>query len=138
MIYQNIVSTIGLIGFGAILKSIVDSILKKKEIRQQKQNDFKEVRYKAIILLMYGLLDFEKSNFEFQKHGRNFHTIQDLIEEIKIERNNMILFASDKVIILIKDFINQPIEANYYKVAIAMRKDLYGLNTKLKDSDLVF
>ncbi|UPK72853.1 hypothetical protein [Chitinophaga filiformis] len=136
MIYQNIISALGLIGLGAILKSIIDSLLKAKELQRQKQNDFKEVRYKAVILLMHGMLDFEKSRPEFEKHGRQFNTITDLLEEIKIERNNMILYASDKVILAITEFINQSTEENYFRVAFAMRKDLYGLNTRLLPSDL--
>jgi hypothetical protein len=48
----------------------------------------------------------------------------------------MILFASDQVIRSLTTFITDPTENNYYELAIAMRKDLYGLSTKLRPSSL--
>lgn len=136
MIYQNIIAVLGLIGLGAIIKSLIDSFLKVKEVQQQKKNDFKEVRYKAIMILMHGMLDFENSKVHFEKYGRKFDSVSKLLEEIKIERDNMILYGSDKVIRSITKFISKSTEENYYLVAFAMRRDLYGLNTRLHPNEL--
>ncbi len=138
MLYQNILSAIGLIGIGAIIKSIIDFVLKNREIKSQAQHDFKNIRYKAIILLANALLDFEKHLPELKKHGRIFTSKNQLVDELKIERNNMILFASDQAIRTLSEFINDPSENNYYEFAIAMRKDLYGLKTKITSSNLKF
>ena len=138
MLYQNILSAIGLIGIGALLKSIIDFFLRKREINSQAQHEFKEKRYKVIILLSNATLDFEKHKAELHKHGRNFESKVELVDELKAERNNMILFASDTVIHSLNRFISESSEENYYELAIAMRKDLYGLNTKLRPSSLKF
>lgn len=113
-------------------------MLKNREIKSQTQHDFKNVRYKAIILLANALLDFEKHLPELKKHGRDFISKEQLVEELKIERNNMILFASDQAIKTLSEFVSEPSENNYYEFAIAMRKDLYGLKTKIRPSNLKF
>jgi hypothetical protein len=48
----------------------------------------------------------------------------------------MILFASDQVIRSLNLFIADPTEDNYYILTINMRKDLYGLKTKLRPTSL--
>jgi hypothetical protein len=136
MLYQNIISAIGLIGIGAIVKSIIDSFLKKREAKSQAHHEFMTTRYKPIILLANAMLDFEKHKADLRKHGRDFSDKAQLIDELKTERNNMILFASDQVIRSLTTFITDPTENNYYELAIAMRKDLYGLSTKLRPSSL--
>ena len=134
--YQNIISALGLIGMGAVAKSIIDSYLKRFELRGQTQHEFKSSRYKVIILLADAMLDFEKHKADLHKHGRHFSHIDQLADELKTERNNMILFASDNVIRSLNTFITTPTEGNYYDLAIAMRKDLYGLRTKLSAKSL--
>lgn len=136
MLYQNIISAIGLIGIGAIVQSIISFSLKKREVKSQTQHEFKNVRYKAIILLANALLDFEKHNPELQLQGRNFSGRDDLLEELKVERNNMILFASDQVILALNAYIKNPNEEKFYNLALTMRKDLYGLATKLQPVNL--
>jgi hypothetical protein len=136
MPYQNIISAIGLIGIGAILKSIIDYILKKREVKSQTQHEFKNERYKVIILLANALLDFEKNKENLNKHGRDFKAKEDLIDEVRLERDNMILFAGDGVILSLNSFIASPTEIKFYSLALEMRKDLYGLVTRLKPSSL--
>lgn len=136
MIYQNIISAVGLIGIGAIIKSIIDSYLKSREVKDQAQHEFKSSRYKVIILLANAMLDFEKHKSDLLKHGRTFSDKSQLEDELKTERNNMILFASDQVIRSLNLFIADPTEDNYFILAINMRKDLYGLKTKLRPASL--
>jgi len=136
MLYQNIISAIGLIGIGAIAKSIIDSYLKNLELKGQAQHEFKSSRYKVIILLADAMIDFEKHKKDLLKHGRDFSDKDQLADELKTERNNMILFASDQVIRSLNSFILAPTEDHYYDLAIAMRKDLYGLRTKLTSISL--
>ncbi|MBN8837199.1 MAG: hypothetical protein J0I09_08070 [Sphingobacteriia bacterium] len=138
MLYQDIISAVGLIGVGAILKSIIDLRLKKREVQNQAQHEFKDKRYKVIVLLAYSMLDFDKNKAELHKHSRMFETSEQLLDELKVERTNMILFASDKVILAINQFILSPDEDNFHILVIAMRKDLYGLNTKLNPATLKF
>lgn len=136
MIYQNIISAIGLIGIGAIMKSIIDSYLKNWELKGQSQHEFKSSRYKVIILLANAMLDFEKHKPDLLNHGRVFSNTTQLADELKTERNNMILFASDQVIRTLNFFIINSTEENFFELAIAMRKDLYGLKTRLNPASL--
>lgn len=123
-------------GFGALIKSFVDAALTKRQNRTQKQQEFKETRYKAIILLMLALLDFEKNKSKLAEHGRNFNSADELLDEIKDEYDNMILFASGGVIETTKKFIIHPDRDTFYRAALMMRKDLYGLKANLSVDDL--
>ena len=106
----------------------------KKEV--EKRNEFKEPRYKAIILLMVSALNFEKNKPMLQLHGRNYiNTIDDLIDELDTEWKNMILYANDKVIKAMGEFVKNPTENNFWKTTLEMRKDLYGIKTELQTSD---
>ncbi|MGV8135066.1 MAG: hypothetical protein AB2L20_07620 [Mangrovibacterium sp.] len=133
----NIVTLIGFMGIGALIKSFVDAALHKRQNRSQKQREFKETRYKALIMLMLAMLDFEKSLPNLKKHGRDFASVEELSDEIKTERNNMILFASDEVINSLKRFLLNPTAQTFYEAAVQMRKDLYNLKTKLNTDDLI-
>ncbi|RZJ91051.1 MAG: hypothetical protein EOO20_06320 [Chryseobacterium sp.] len=133
----NIITLIGFMGIGALIKSFVDAALHKRQNRSQKQHEFKETRYKAVIMLMLALLDFEKNLPNLKQHGRNYSSPEQLLDEIKDERNNMLLYASDSVINAIKQFINEPNELTFYEAAIKMRQDLYGLGTKLRPKNLL-
>jgi hypothetical protein len=132
----NIITLIGFMVIGAVIKSFVDSSLNRKQNLSQKQYDFKETRYKALIMLMLAMLDFEKNQPMLKEHGRNFGSINELSDEIRTERNNMILFASDEVITSLKNFLRNPNEQTFFDTAVHMRKDLYKLKTKLKIEDL--
>jgi hypothetical protein len=136
MLYQNIISAIGLIGIGAVIKSLIDSLLKKREVKSQTQHEFKNTRYKAIILLANAMLDFDKHKAELHRHNRFFNNKEQLLDELVVERNNMILFSSDNVILMLNRFVSDPGEDTFYTLTIAMRKDLYGLKTSLRPSSL--
>lgn len=135
---ELIPSIIGLFGIavGVALKGIIDLFIRQRELTHKKGHEFKEIRYKTLILLMYSMLDFEKEKRQLLKNGRDFKNKEELLDEIKAEWNNMILFASDDVLKSIKVFIKNPIEKEFHIAALAMRKDLYKLNTKLQESDL--
>lgn len=75
---------------------------------QKNKQEFKEQRYKYLILLMYSALNFEKHKNMLQKSGRAHVTIEELLDEIKAEWNNSFLFASDKVLKSVHGFIKYP------------------------------
>ncbi|WP_291907236.1 hypothetical protein [Chitinophaga sp. CB10] len=137
MAYQEIISAIGLVGLGGMLQSGINYLLNKKELKSQAQHEFKNTRYKALILLANAMLDFDKHQKELKKHGRDFTAKAQLLDELIIERDNMILFASDKVILSLSAYIRNPTREGYYELAISMRKDLYGLKTRLTFSEIV-
>lgn len=116
---------LSLVGSG-FLSTVLTHYLQKKSTSDSAKQEFKETRYKCIILLMHACLDFERSNTELSKHGRNFHSLDDLLDEIRAEWHNMILFASDSVLQTTQEFIATPNSKTFYKAALAMRSDLWG------------
>jgi hypothetical protein len=63
-------------------------------------------------------------------------SIERLKNEISTEFLNMSLFGSDAVIRVMKKFILDQNLNNLNNLAIAMRKDLYGIWTKLNGDNL--
>lgn len=59
-------------------------------------------------------------------HRPDLNSKEKLFLELKTEWNNMILYASDEVLLKSHAFINNPSHGNYKKLAISMRKDLWG------------
>ena len=136
MTTEEIINTIALIGLGGIFKSIYDSYSENKKKINEKRHQFKEPRYKAILLLLYALLYYDKQAEKLKRHRPDIQSKEDLIDEVKVECANMILFASDEVILAMKDFIKDVNSNNYTKTALAIRKDLYELKTKLTPQNI--
>jgi hypothetical protein len=67
MNYSNIISTIALLGIGAITPKLFEYFFDRQKNIDQTKHDFKQTRFKTIILLMYALLDFEKIGILFLK-----------------------------------------------------------------------
>ncbi len=59
--------------------------------------------------------------------GAFFNSIWERNKTIALQKQqNMILYASDDVLLKSHTFLNKPSSENYKKLAIAMRKDLWG------------
>jgi len=136
MTTNEIIQGIGLIGIGGLLKSIIDFFIDNRKRRTETQHEFKEKRYKAILLLLYALVYYEKDQDQVKKHRPDIKSKDDLINEIRAEWTNMILYASDSVITTMKVFLHEPNVSNFSKTLLTMRKDLYGLRTNLGFKDL--
>lgn len=131
MTVDQIISILGLIGFGSLLKSGFDFLMANKKSKQDSKHQFKEIRYKAIILLCYSLVFYENDKSTLIKHRPELNSIASLKNEIYTEFINMSLFASDNVILEMKNFIKYPNLKTLNNLAISMRKDLYGMKTKI-------
>ena len=58
---------------------------------------------------------------------------KELLEnELEAELINMYLYASDEVIFRLEMFLNESLEPTLNSLAIGMRKDLYGIKTKIE------
>lgn len=132
----EIISAIGLIGIGGLLKSLLDYLIGNRKRKADTQHDFKQPRYKAIILQCYILIFYDREKDRLQSHRPDLRTKEDLCDEIYTEWVNMTLYASDKVIFSMRQFIQQPNQKTFNLLILSMRKDLYGIRTKLKPDDL--
>lgn len=136
MTLEAVLAIIGALGLGALIPKLFEVYSDEQKNKQQSRHEFKQVRYKAIILLMYAYLDFDKRNKFLLSQNRNFRGRDELKEELLTEWTNMVLYASDSVILAMRSFIEQPIENNFIAVSLAMRKDLYNVKTSLTINDL--
>ncbi len=133
---SNILSILSLLGIGTALGTYLRILWERKNNVQSQKQDYKTIRYKAIIVLMYGLLNFDKEKDKLNTHGRNFQVRQDLIDELDTEMYNMLLYASDTVVKATKVFITNPTKHTFLSVAIEMRKDMWGGKINLKVEDI--
>ena len=106
-IAQYIFYFFGIIGIGGILTAVVTAVFNKSnEIEFQKlQNN--EKRYKCAILLMEVCLDFEKLK-HIEEFRDELKTRADVMEKLRFEYNQMLLYSSKATITAIKNFIESP------------------------------
>lgn len=126
MTIEDIIKVIGLLGLGGLLGTYFRILWERRNKALIQKQEFKETRYKCIILLMRGALDFDMEKPKLNQHGRNFQSLEELLNEIKTEWYNMILFASEEVLTESYVFICKPSEVAFRKAALAMRRDLWG------------
>ncbi len=123
---QLILSVLGLIGVGGIITAF---LTKAKEIEFQKLEQ-KQKRYKSMLLYMD--VYFKPSNIKYLSSRQpDIDTADDVMEYLRAEFHEMLLYASKDVIISAREFIASPTRDNFFKVVLAMRRDLW-----IKKSDL--
>lgn len=127
MKFENIISFLALLGIGGLIGTYFRILWERQNKAHLQKLEFKEARYKCAVILMLSCLDFEKNKPMLHLHGRQYiNSLDDLKDELKLEWNNMLLFASNEVLSTMREFIKEPSQRNYQDTAIAMRKDLWG------------
>jgi hypothetical protein len=136
MTIENIVAILGLLGIGGLISGYFTLLWQRRSVDLAKKQEYKETRYKCITMLMHGRLDFERSRCELLKYGYSIHTTEDLTALLRAEHINAFLFASDDFIRSLGEFIQTPSEANLVQTALCIRKDLWGVKTRLSLLDI--
>ena len=126
MTTEIILKILALLGIGGLIGTYVRILCERRNSALLQKQEFKEARYKCILLLMYGRLDFAKQKPMLQQHGRNFSTHDELMDELRAEWNNMLLYAPDEVLRTTHIFIQTPTVDNFRNAVLSMRKDLWG------------
>lgn len=134
MNFEQAISIFGLLGLGGLLKSALDFLISNEKSKSDSKQNFKETRYKAIILLCYSVVFYSRDAQILQKHRSELDNLTKLKNEIHTEFINMALFASDDVIVKMKNFIKNENITSLNALAFAMRKDLYSIKTKLNNN----
>ncbi|WP_415326087.1 hypothetical protein [Chryseobacterium sp. MMS23-Vi53] len=133
---KDIIDTVALIGIGGLLKSAFDYFyVEKRKRKDQSRHEFKELRYKAILILCHSLLDYETSIEKLSNHRPDIQSKEELIKEIELEWFNMALYASDTVILATKKFILSNSHENLTNMILAMRRSLYDIKSSLSFQD---
>ena len=92
----------------------------------------KEKRYKSCLLYMDAF--FEPKNIKYLSSRQpDIDNAQDVIEYLKMEYHEMMLYASKEVVWSVRMFIENPTRENFLRTILNMRRDLW---VKKKDLDL--
>ncbi|ASW75970.1 hypothetical protein IQ37_17245 [Chryseobacterium piperi] len=57
---DQILTGIGLVGIGGLIKSFFDFLVANRKLKNDAKQSTKEIRYKAIILMCYVLVNYDK------------------------------------------------------------------------------
>lgn len=124
------------LGIGSVITALIQHSLKLKETAHQSQRHDLEARYKVIILLMYAVYDFSGNETTMRIHRPDLKNRDDVLDELRAEWINMLLFASKATLDSLRFFILEPTADNLAKCAISMRIDLGRDPLDLKNIDL--
>ena len=141
-IIKNITTVLSLIGVGTLVGVFAKHFLNiQKEKRLQNQK-LKEDWYSNLIKYMRSYLSPESvSRGYFHFADKSVVNLSGellktrLMENIKEIYYEILLYASDDVILSIKSFIKNPSEQSWLDTIISMRKDLWN-KTKLKINNI--
>jgi hypothetical protein len=122
---------VGVIGTG-LVSSYFTIRWQRRNADLARLQEYKETRYKCIILLMHAYMNFDKEIERLGKHRPDIKTYRDLEDELRSEHINSFLYASDYFIQSLQDFIATPNNLNLRNTALAIRKDLWGIKTNLE------
>ncbi|TWC13457.1 MULTISPECIES: hypothetical protein [unclassified Pseudomonas] len=122
---------LGLVGIGGIITAL---ITKRKELLF-KVLENKERRYKSCLLYMD--VYFKPENIKYlSSRQSDISSALDVIEYLKAEYHEMILYASKPVILSVKTFIETPNKTNFLSTVLAMRKDLWSKKDDFKINEI--
>jgi hypothetical protein len=107
------------LGIGSGVTVWIQHSLKLKEAAYQSQRQELEKRYKVIIILMYTAFDFERNKKLLRIHRPDLEDHQAVLEELKVEWFNMLLFASQQTLETLRSFIQTPDKASLQRTALA-------------------
>jgi hypothetical protein len=132
---QFILSALTLLGVGGIVGGYITFMLDKKKELEFKQLEQKEKRYKSCLLYMD--VFFEPKNIKYlSSRQSDIENPQDVIEYLKAEYHEMLIYASKKVILAVKKFIDNPTRENFLTTVLMMRQDLWIKKKDLNIEDI--
>lgn len=136
-VIQTIVSALTLLGIGGIVGGYVSYVLDKKKERAFKVLEQKERRYKSCLLYMDAY--FEPKNIKYLSSRQpDIDNVQDVLEYLKMEYHEMMLYASKSVIFSVREFIENPVRENFLKAILSMRQDLTSKRNDLALREIDF
>jgi nucleoside-diphosphate-sugar epimerase len=112
------------LGVGTAITALIQFLLERRKTAQESQRKELEARYRVVILLMHAAVDFEGNQSSLRTHRPDLKTKQSVIDELRAEWVNMILFASSTTLDSLHTLIRTPTPENLISAAQAMRADL--------------
>jgi hypothetical protein len=132
---QIVFSALTLLGVGGIVGGYITFLLDKKKELEFRRLEQKEKRYKSCLLYMD--VFFEPKNIKYlSSRQSDIDNAQDVIEYLKAEYHEMLVYASKDVILSVKAFIENPNRENFLKTVLNMRQDLWVKKNDLSIEDV--
>lgn len=131
-----ITAIIASLGLGGSIGTILQSFLSNKNRVFEDEFKKKAERYKAIMILMWTSLNPKSELKHLKLYREDIPNTETLHKELKLELYNMMLYAGDNVMRSFKLFVKKINHENYSKVALEMRRDLYGRKTKINFDEI--
>lgn len=123
---EFLLALLGLIGIGGIIANFQ---VRRKEL-EFKALENKERRYRSCLLYMD--VYFHPSNIKYLSSRQpDIHDAEDVIEYLRAEYHEMVLYAGKPVVLGVKAFIDNPTRERFLKAILAMRQDLWKLKSSL-------
>lgn len=130
-----IISALTLLGVGGVVGGYVTYLFDKKKEREFKVLEQKEKRYKSCLLYMDAF--FDPKNIKYLSSRQpDIDNAQDVIEYLKMEYHEMMLYAAKEVILSVKAFIENPTHENFLRTILTMRQDLSRMKNDLNLHDI--
>ena len=133
---KDIISIISLLGIGGILGGWIKHLLERRRETVMRVQNINEGKYRSTLIFMRCLLNPSSIN-QFEINDPNHKSITEEEELVRYFKQkleefyyNSLLYASDDVLKNIKRFINSPNEENFFRTALAMRRDLWNKPVK--------
>ena len=130
---QIIVSLLAVFGIGGIIGAYFQALFERQRRVKEEEHELKLRRYGCILILMLTQLNPETGMRHVHEIRPDLQSLNDVEEEIKTELLNSVLFANDGVIRSLAEFVRRPSYPSYIKVAVSMRKDLWGRKTAISE-----
>lgn len=131
-----VISVIAALGFGGIVGAFVQAYLQQRRYVRTREQNFKQTRYLAILILMLTQLDPKTGLGKTRQFRNDLTNLDDVKKEIETEFLHSFVFASDDVIRSLSEFIRNPNRGSFVRVAVAMRRDLWGKRSKVTENVL--
>lgn len=123
---ENVILILSGLGLGGLLGVFVKSFLDKQHHKFSKVFEYKEARYKAIMILMWvAVYPTEYELSKLKQHRPDIKNLDDLDKELSLEYHNVMLFASDDTLRSFKIFLQSKNIDTWKTTVRAMKKDLY-------------
>lgn len=124
-----------LLGIGGVIGGYVTFLLDRKKERESRKLEQKEKRYRSCLLFMDAY--FEPNNIKYLESRHNdIHNANDILQYLKAEYHEMLLYASKDVIVSLKRFIENPSRGNFFIAILTMRQDLWVPGNELVPDDV--
>lgn len=132
---QAIFTALTLLGVGGIVGGYITYLLDKKKEREFKVLEQKEKRYKSCLLYMDAFS--EPKNIKYLSSRQpDIDNAKDVIEYLKMECHEMMLYASKEVILSVKAFVENPTHEKFLRTILTMRQDLSKMKNDLELNDI--